>query len=782
MPHRLFVALFVAIAIGTEGSIYAQSDSTPVIEEVLVTARLREERIQDVPAAISVIGGNQLDSAYVVNANQLSSLVPALYYNSANPRNTAYTIRGLGSNTLSISAANDGMEPGVGFYVDQVYHGRPATAAFDFTDIERVEVLRGPQGTLFGKNTTGGAIHVISRAPTFTPELNAEISLGDQGFVQTRSSLSGPLLEHLAGRLSVQSTRREGVIRNVRTGKQLNALDNYALRGQLLYKANNGFSARLIVDVANLDSDCCTQGFFRVGESLRQSARQFPALAAGLGYEPASRNIYDRVSDIDTDLHIDTQDGGASIHLEHAFDSVLLTSISAWRYWDWDVANDRDYTGIPIQSVQRIPSRQDQYSQEIRISTSAANPLRYVAGLYFFSQQITGKPTSIYGQEAAYWLLNPASYQVDIPRDLLNGYGQTGSSDFEIASFAAFGEVNYLLTEKLTATVGLRYTLEDKKGEYATEVFGGLDLSERLDAIELQRAKLAIFQPQAYRAADRDGNFSGRINLAYQWNNTSMIYTSFARGYKSGGLNMSGLPTIAQNEVALSAAVIEDELNNTVEVGLKSSIFGGLGTLYLASYITVVENYQTNVVSSIETAALRSYPANIPEVKVRGVEADFSTRLDYGFTLRASLAYARGIYTDYPAGPCALEMQSATTTACDLTGLSLPGLSKWVGSLGVDWRASVVGGELLLKADASARSRYNSSNSASRYAEIAGYQQTNASIGYRSDKGWMLDIFVRNLFNKNYISALTFQTGNSGLILAQPSDPRLIGVTLRMNR
>ena len=253
MPHRLFVALFVTIAIGTEGSIYAQSDPAPVIEEVLVTARLREERIQDVPAAISVIGGNQLDSAYVVNANQLSSLVPALYYNSANPRNTAYTIRGLGSNTLSISAANDGMEPGVGFYVDQVYHGRPATAAFDFTDIERVEVLRGPQGTLFGKNTTGGAIHVISRAPTFTPELNAEISLGDQGFVQTRSSVSGPLLEHLAGRLSVQSTRREGVIRNVRTGKQLNALDNYALRGQLLYKADNGFSARLIVDVANLD-------------------------------------------------------------------------------------------------------------------------------------------------------------------------------------------------------------------------------------------------------------------------------------------------------------------------------------------------------------------------------------------------------------------------------------------------------------------------------------------------------------------------------------------------
>ena len=112
-----------------------------------------------------------------MNTQLLSQLVPSLYYNSANPRNTAYTIRGLGSNTLSISAANDGIEPGVGFYVDQVYHGRPATAAFDFTDIERVEVLRGPQGTLFGKNTTAGAIHVISREPTFEPEANAEVSV-----------------------------------------------------------------------------------------------------------------------------------------------------------------------------------------------------------------------------------------------------------------------------------------------------------------------------------------------------------------------------------------------------------------------------------------------------------------------------------------------------------------------------------------------------------------------------------------------------------------------------
>jgi iron complex outermembrane recepter protein len=139
-------------------------DQDSALAEVTVTARRREENLQSVPAAISAIDGGWLDSSNTVNTQQLSLLVPSLYYNSANPRNTAYTIRGLGSNTLSISAANDGIEPGVGFYVDQVYHGRPATAAFDFTDIERVEVLRGPQGTLYGKNTTAGAIQILSRA------------------------------------------------------------------------------------------------------------------------------------------------------------------------------------------------------------------------------------------------------------------------------------------------------------------------------------------------------------------------------------------------------------------------------------------------------------------------------------------------------------------------------------------------------------------------------------------------------------------------------------------
>jgi iron complex outermembrane receptor protein len=425
----VLAAILLVLAAWSPAEAQSAEDGTEAREsrivEVLVSARRRDENLQSVPSAISALNGDLLDAAYTVNTRQLSELVPSLYYNSANPRNTAYTIRGLGSNSLSVSAANDGMEPGVGFYVDQVYHARPATASFDFTDIERVEVMRGPQGTLFGKNTTGGAIHVLSRAPVFVPELAGEVSVGDKQYLQARSSVSGPLTQRLAGRLSAQISQRDGVLRNVRTGNDLNDVDNYAVRAQLLFEATPALSLRLTADASDLDSACCTQNFLRVGQSKRSAARQFPALAAGLGYEPPSRDVYDRLLDIDIEPMIDTQDGGVSLIADWQLGEGTLTSVSAWRYWDWDVGNDRDYTGIPIQTVQRIPSRQDQYSQELRYASDTTQRLRHVSGLYWFEQDIGGSPTSIYGPEAAYWLLNQANFSVPLPRNLLDGYGQT---------------------------------------------------------------------------------------------------------------------------------------------------------------------------------------------------------------------------------------------------------------------------------------------------------------------------------------------------------------------
>jgi len=310
---------------------------------------------------------------------------------------------------------------------------------------------------------------------------------------------------------------------------------------------------------------------------------------------------------------------------------------------------------------------------------------------------------------------------------------------------------------------------------------GGADLSGLPPAVsgELNRAKLSILRPQAYAADVAQGNFSGRLNLAYQLTDDLFGYAAFSRGYKSGGLNMSGLPLDAQNRPTVATAVIRDEMNETAEVGLKSSWWNNRMTLDVATYHTRVTDYQANIVSSVETAALRSYPANIPAVRARGAEADLLVRPISSIVLRASVAYADGINSLYPAGPCPLEVQTATTVACDLTGARLAGLSKWSESIGAEYRFRAANGEWILAADTVMRSGYNSDTSASRYTWIDGYSVTNARIAFKSQRSWELELFARNLFNADYVTALTIQTGNSGLILGQPSDPRVVGITVK---
>jgi iron complex outermembrane receptor protein len=756
----------------------AQDRGGDALPDVIVTARRREEDAQRVPASLSVVDGNLLDQSYTVNTQQLSQLVPALNYSSANPRNTAFTIRGLGSSVVAVSQSNDGLEPGVGFYVDQVYHARPATAAFDFSDIAQVEVLRGPQGTLFGKNTTAGAISITSRQPTFTPEGEAELSYGNYNFVQAKGAVSGPLFgDTLAFRLSAVSTRRDGVITNVRTGEYEDQVGNQAIRGQLLFRPSEDLRVRVIADFTNFDSTCCTQVFLRVGQSQRAAARLYPALVAGLRYVTPSTDPYDRITDIDAPIGSHTNEGGVSTIADWNLGPVTLTNVAAWRFWNWDAANDRDYTGIPIQLTQHIPSRQDQFSEELRVASNGDGPITYVGGLYFFRQKITGNPISIYGPQATYWLLGPTP---TYPANLLDGYGTDGRTNFRSNSYAAFGEANWHLTSRLTATGGLRYTQEDKKGFYSTEVFGGLPTTNTT----LVNAKLSILRPQTYSARDSDGSLSGRGNLSYQLAESVLGYASYARGFKSGGINMSGLPLNAQNEPALATAVVRPERNINYEIGLKTRLFDRRLVFNVDGFYTTVRDFQATIVDTgpTQTAALRGYLSNVPKVTVKGIEADATALVARGLTLRANLAYADGRYTDYPAGPCPLELQTASTTACDLTGQRLSSLPRVSVTAGADYDHPVGVGSVFLHVDTQSRSGYNGDPSLSRYTYINAYNVTNGSIGYRFASGLEVAAFARNMFDADYIQNLTIQAGNSGLILATPSDPATYGLTLRLRR
>src|SRR5688500_17237972 len=237
-----------------------------VLSEIVVTARRRSETLQEVPIAISVVGGALIEEAGAFNVNRVKELVPTVQLYSSNPRNTTLNIRGLGS---TFGLTNDGIDPGVGFYVDGVYYARPAATTLDFIDIEQIEVLRGPQGTLFGKNTTAGAFNITTRAASFKPGATFEVSYGNYGFIQAKSSITGPLGKKFAGRLSFSGTQRDGLLYNVATDKSVNDLNNLGFRGQLLFTPSERTKITLIGDASRQRPD----GYAQVVAGVVQTQR-----------------------------------------------------------------------------------------------------------------------------------------------------------------------------------------------------------------------------------------------------------------------------------------------------------------------------------------------------------------------------------------------------------------------------------------------------------------------------------------------------------------------------
>lgn len=436
--------------------------------DIVVTARRRNETIQNVPIAISVIGGTAVAETGAYNVNRLTQLVPSLQFYSTNPRNSAANIRGLGA---PFGLTNVGIEQGVGIYVDQVYYSRIASAAFDFTDTDRIEILRGPQGTLYGKNTTAGAINITTRKPSFTPEARVELSGGNYDFFQGKASVSGPLIDDkLAIRLSTSITTRRGTIYNRALNQYQNSQDNQSYRGQLLWKPTDNLDITLYGDFNHQDPKCCVQYYVRVGTTQRAAARQYPALAAALGYTVPSTNPFDRVTDLDAVPHAKQSIGGASLVANWDVGPATITSVSAYRFWDWVPNSDRDFTGLPITTVSANSSQQYQLSQELRIASNGTRRLDYVAGAFYFFQAVDVQGLQVQGSAASRYLLTGAD--ANNPA-VLNGLTSTLTSHLGNTSAALFGKLTWHVTDSLSFQPGIRINYDEKNALYNAVVTTG---------------------------------------------------------------------------------------------------------------------------------------------------------------------------------------------------------------------------------------------------------------------------------------------------------------------
>ncbi|MDZ4138026.1 MAG: TonB-dependent receptor [Erythrobacter sp.] len=764
------------------------------VYEMIVTARRRSERAQDIPIAVSVLDSKQLDETGAFNVNRLQQLAPTLQFYSSNPRNTAVNIRGLG---VPFGLTSDGFEQGVGIYVDDVYYSRVASATFDFLDVAQIEVLRGPQGTLYGKNTTAGAINITTNQPSFDFEGRAEISLGNLEFRQARLAVSGPLSENVAARIVFSGTSRRGTIRNVTTGQDIQSLDNLGVRAQVLWEAADNLKITLVGNYNKQDANCCGSVFVRTGATQRPLNRQFAALAAAQDYTPPSTNPFDRVTDLDSQLNAGNVIAGAALRAVWDIGPGTLTSVTAWRYWDWKPENDRDFTGLPIVSLSQNPSEQNQYTQEFRYAYTG-DKFDFVLGAFAFDQRIDTQGTEAHGPASSRWTIAPNN-PLSLDPSVLDGLTARNTQVLESTSLALFGQLSWKLTDAFTIQPGARLNYDRKAGFYQRRVFTGTGtelIGTETDA--RSRAQLGVFQPQVSAPEDTDWNLTYDLTLSYELAPDVLAYGTYARSFKTLGINQNGLPTDANAVPIAEAGTIRPEKVDHFELGLKTQFWDRRATLNLAAFRTEIRDYQATV-NNGQFGVLRGFLANADKVQSQGIEADFSVRPSERFTAYASGAYTDAKYVRFVDAPCPPELSGGTTATagqnpsapgtpggispsnCDISGQRLPGVSKWAFSFGAEGNVSATflgkTGEVYLGYDGSYRSGFSSNPSPSIYTNIDGYHLSNFRFGFRSEDGLNLFAWVRNAFDEDYFEQLFVGPGNTGLIAGLPGDPRTWGAT-----
>jgi len=747
------------------------------LEEVVVTARRRSETAQQVPIPISVVDGLLIEDAGAFNVNRLKEFIPSVQLYTSNPRNTGINIRGLGS---PFGLTNDGLDPGVGFYVDGVYYARPAAATFDFVDIDQIEVLRGPQGTLFGKNTTAGAFNITTRKASFTPGADLEVSYGNYGYVQAKSSLTGPLSKKIAGRLSFSGTQRDGVIENVKTGKYTNDINNLGFRGQLLIKPNENTSITLAADASRQRPDGYAQVVAGVVQTKRAAYRQFNSIISDLNYSLPSLNAFDRKIDHDTPWNSGNDLGGVSLNADIKLGPGTLTSTTAWRYWNWDPSNDRDFTGLQALAKSQNPAEHRNWSQEVRYAGEFSSNLSGVVGLFYIDQEVKINGTEESG--AAQWRFSQSSTSAlwKTP-GLFEGYGINTKASIKSLSAAAFANIDWEIIKGLHVLPGIRFNYDKKDVSYNRTTYGGLQTTNPA----LLALKNGVYSAQSYVADAEENNLTYQLTVSYKASKRLNAFTTYSTSFKPVGVNVAGLPTI-NGQPATDLAVIKPEDVKHLEFGLKSSPVNNT-TLNLTIHNTDIKNYQTNV-QSPELGVNRGYIANAEEVNVRGVELDGNIKVNKYFSFYGAAAYTVGKYVKFTNAPLPLEETGRTVDGVqvafeDISGGELPGLSWWAGSFGGEFSTDVKflhqGGKFFLAFDTYYRSDFSSSPSPSAYLNIDGYALFNTRAGFRISNGTSITIWGRNIFAKNYFEQLLPAGGNAGHYAGVLGDPRTFGLTLR---
>jgi len=790
-------------------------DAPPALDAVVVQARSRTELLADVPIPVSAISGKTLQDNNAVAFQDFAKLAPNLAAHVPNARQTSISIRGVGKNT-----ANDALEPSVGVIIDGVPSAFIAQSWGNFADLDHIEVLRGPQGTLLGKNTTLGVVNIVTKAPSFKPESSFELGLGDHNAVSLKGSIGGAIQDGvLAYRASVFSEKRDGPFKNIapdQSNETFGERNRSGARVQFLLLPSPDLSIRVIADRQQ-----SAELIAFTDPPLFGDPAVFPngtSRTAGTGLTYTSRlarswfgNYQPLVTDwntVDNSGSRPTQStsNGLSAEVNWNIDDATLTSITSYRDSLFDAKN-ANWSQFNITHFGALIN-QKQVSQELRLNSSLGKAIDYTAGIYLLNSQVDATDRNLFGSDAGafyataanYNTLNTSSVGRLLLQDSLKGLFTNLPAHPDTKSVAEFGQLNWHIDDKATLTLGLRRTQEDKSNSYNKTIVTDSALTDKLAAttfdaagnaiggayIGASAAQIAAAKTVRLTQLSSVGPIAGQpinatsyawlINPSYKLNADTLLYTSLGYGEKSGSVQF--------NTSSMTPSNVDPEKALDFELGLKTNLLDRRLALNLNLYQTQIKDYQQNltVVDATTTTGFRTYLGNIKGLTLRGIEVDGSYILNKNLNLNFSGAYNDAFYSDFSNAPCASDIsgQPGGQQQCDYTGKQIPFAPKLTTSVGFDYRHPI-SSQYRLHAFGNVAYRgganYNSGLSELGWQDA--YSIVDGGLGIQTQDGkWELALVGKNLADKQYVTSIGTYS-NQAAITATPGDRRYLGVVLR---
>ena len=742
--NRLSIAIKATIGLTAMGMLSNTHAETLMLEEVIVTAQKRSESLQDVPVAVTAFSADTIQEAGISDTSDLAVMTPSLNANAnGSPFTTRLSIRGIGT-----SQSDPALEPSVGMFVDGVFLGRSGLGTADLTDIERIEVLQGPQGTLYGKNTNAGAISIITKRPNLDEfEGYVEASVGDYGMGKLTATASGPLGDTVAYRLSGNIHQRDGYYDNAGAGiDDQNDADDWNVQGKLLWEPNDRLSVLLSAAHVDRDATCCG------ADSTQSEVVQQELINQNLA--PDKNDPYDYKVATDQQEAFSMESDLVSLHIDYDLDWGTITSITAWNDYDYSVSADVDRSQLDLLASQDEHNEGDSFSQELRLDSSFGDNIDYMVGLFYYDQSTQRGDKNPSNLVVGEDFITIADQQdLPFPFPTIGFIAQPGDhlryeNTWDNQTIAVFGQAIWHLGERWHLTGGLRWTDEEREADLFSESVSTAPLAPALVLID------AFSTPIDAKLDRSSDNVDWLAKVAYDIGDDSMVYASVGTGSKSGNFNgVNGAPDERE---------FDDEYTTSYELGLKATLLDSRMRLNAAAFYTEIEDYQFQ--QQLPTG-FGSFISNAGEVETSGIDIQLEALPLPNLTLTAGLLY----------------MHDYEVTAGPNKGDALPFTADVSGNLGATLVFPLADGGIYIRADYIFMDDHATNTTSEENLEDKDFddrETLNAKIGWRNDN-WNISLWGKNLTDDEYAVQTTNTFLFSGMDAYFLAPPRTYGATLR---